>query len=54
MTKCQTQFKFTQDWLIMKTNMKQVIRKYKKNLIKFPVANLPMNGLTKLTITNKD
>ena len=26
-TKCQTQFKFTQDWLIMTTNTIQIVRK---------------------------
>ena len=41
-TKRQTLFKFTQDWLIKKTNTIQIIRKC-KNLIKFPDANLPIN-----------
>ena len=38
----------------MKTNTVQIIQKYKKNLIKYPVVNLPINELTKLTITNKE
>ena len=37
-----TTIKFTQDRLIIKTNTIQIIQKYKKNLFKFPGANLPI------------
>ena len=46
-TKCQTQFKFTHDSIIVKTIAIQItgICQFKINLIKSPDVNLPMNEL---------